>query len=540
MQDRHSRIYYLTRNRVLLGKCVAGILGVAVAISLGIYSFHDKPEAQMDVVLQKRLSVQDQLIESCRRLLNATTPDPAGLAHWFRQSAAVYHAEVVDVEFDPVLLRLGDLDLQALIDKHAKAGNGDVFAAFTRCLFSDAPAEKAKARTALEQFVEKGGSPAPPFAHEFVGDFFYEDKRYGEALSAYLKEIANPEAGHSRNFALRVALKLEDAAALNALCANPLVLEEAAPEHLWHAAKLTGNKSVLFKAILLIQVQRFGQHTALALALVAAGMWYVVLVHSASAERWRFVRYLPALLAGVASVGLIDLWQGAWEYPNDPENQQSMAQEALHWILYVGIPEEVAKLVLFFPFLPWLVRKGNGVKAALTAGCVGLGFAFNENLGYYSEYGGRVAISRLVTANFMHLALTGLLGWHLWDLVRSKFHTAANFVTIFIIISSAHGLYDFALSARSSELGLDIASIIILAVAARYYLQLLSPAQEIRRRMTVSSTSVFLIGCSLLIGLLMVVLVYQEQSLLGITGVLKLSLGVIPVGLIYIKEFNEV
>ncbi len=246
------------------------------------------------------------------------------------------------------------------------------------------------------------------------------------------------------------------------------------------------------------------------------------------------------VLAGVASVWLLHWWQGTLSYPNNPGDAPSLTHEILQWIMHVGLPEEAAKLCLFAFFLPVLLHHDSGVKAALTAGCVGLGFALDENLHYFRNFGSQIAIGRLLTANFMHLSLTGILGWHLYELFRTRFHHATEFLAAFCLVVAAHGIYDFSLGGAAAEWGFDIANIIILALSARFYLQLLHQHERARPAgHNISRTAVFVLGTALLGGMLMVVTVWESRSLDGITFVLEQLLGVALVGLIYIREWRE-
>ena len=277
----------------------------------------------------------------------------------------------------------------------------------------------------------------------------------------------------------------------------------------------------------------------LPLALLAASVWYLILVYSASRERWRWVRYLPAVLAGVLSVSLLHWWHGALHFGMTEEQQLTPTHEIFQWVMYVGVPEEVAKLLFFLPFIPLLLRNGSASKAALTAGCVGLGFALDENLGYYQNDGGTAAVGRFVTANFMHIALTGILGGWLYELLRSRFHKATEFLLAFLGVAAAHGVYDFSSTESAQNLGVDLVGIVILAMAARFYLDHLRPEELAMRRRTISCTFVFCIGCSLLTGAAILLAVNQAGSMKGAVAALRQTVAIIPVALIYVREFRE-
>jgi hypothetical protein len=182
----------------------------------------------------------------------------------------------------------------------------------------------------------------------------------------------------------------------------------------------------------------------------------------------------------------------------------------------------------------------SDVKVALTAGCVGLGFALDENLHYFMNYGPGVALGRLLTANVMHVVLTGLVGWHLYELVRSRLHHASEFLIVFCGAAVAHGVYDFSAGEAAGEWGMDVLGIVILAIGTRLYFRHLQGSDGPLQGMTISRTAVFCVGTALLVGALMVVAVWQQGSLTGMTSVLKNGLGLAVVALLYVREFREV
>jgi hypothetical protein len=187
-----------------------------------------------------------------------------------------------------------------------------------------------------------------------------------------------------------------------------------------------------------------------------------------------------------------------------------------------------------------LLHHRSSVKAALTAGCVGLGFALDENLHYFQDWGSFVAIGRLLTANFVHVSLTGILGWHLYELLRSRFHHATEFLTAFCLVVIAHAIYDFSSGKAAAQWGMDFSKIVILVLCARFYLPLLHDTDGRHPGgLHISRTSVFILGTAVLSGVLMIVATWEMGSLDGITLVLKELIGVALFGLIYVREWRE-
>jgi protease PrsW len=539
-----AKAHHLTRSRVFLGKAAAVILGVCalVAALLHIGRQSDDPRAAGGSRETPNASFETILREDGKRLEALPPPATARLIGWVRDAGALWMSDEPAERsgFDAVALRLGGMELHPLITRHTTSeAQAEAVAAYVRFLFlPDGDARKSALHGLRKVAMVREGAPA--HANEMYGDALFLGGAGEEALHAYLREVATPDASHARVRAMQIALAQQATEVLERLCSDERVVAEMDPAMLWRAAKLTGDRRLLFRGLWGMQWGRWMQGAAVPLALLAAAIWYVILIHTASREPLRWWRYLPSILGGIASVWMLKWWQGTLNYFRDPENAPSMMHELVDWIMRVGLPEETAKLLLFTFFLPVLLHQKSGVKAALTAGCVGLGFALDENLLYFREKGPQVAIGRLLTANFVHVSLTGIVGWHFYELFRSRFHHATEFLTAFCAVVVAHSLYDFATGSAAMEWGFNIAGIIILALSARHYLPLLHRQEQARPTgHAISRSAVFLLGTSLLSGLLMIVMVWEMRSLDGILEVLQQMIGVALVALIYIREWRE-
>jgi RsiW-degrading membrane proteinase PrsW (M82 family) len=539
-----ARAHHLTRSRAFLGKTAALILGVSALVAALLQVSRQPADGVTTKVAAARRHVQGPVVAvirtSARKLESVREPAPARLIAWLRECAMLWHNDELKerIGFDAMALRFGGVELHPLITQHTTSeAQRDAVVAYVRFLFLPDGDARSSALHTLQQFAEKA---PPPLANEMLGDALLESGRSEEALQAYLREIATPAAAHARKRALDLALMQRDVETLRHLCADARVRSEMSPVVLWNAAKLTGDRPLLFHALWQMERDRWMQGAAVPLALLAAAIWYIILIHTASREPLRWWRYLPGVFAGIASVWLLHWWQGTLNYGRNPEGAASLSGEILEWIMHVGLPEECAKIVLFSFFLPVLLHYRSSVKAALTAGCVGLGFALDENLHFSLDYGPQVVVERLLQANFIHVSLTGVLGWHLYELFRSRFHHATAFLTVFCAVVAAHGIYDFSLGDAARVWGFDLAHIIILALCARYYLHLLHENERGHPAgFAISRTSVFVLGAALLGGMLMIVMVWKLQSFKGITLVLGQLVGMALVGLIYIREWRE-
>lgn len=538
-----ARAHHLTRNRVFLGKAAAVIL-TASALSATLLHFlrpSDGEGLHGTSADPSEHSFTAVVHEEVKRLQALSDVEPAKLISTLRSTAEVWSDQDEEgrVGFDAVTLRLAGLELQPLVQQHTSSpAQGDAVSAYARFLFLPDGDPRKSALHALRQIAE---SPAPPHANEMLGDVLLITGQREAALVAYLKDADTPASRHARKYAVRLALSEGDRNAIALLCSNDRVLQDMSPGELWEASTEIGNRRLMLVSLWRLQWRSWMQGAAVPLALLAGAIWYIILIHTASRERWRWWRHLPSVVAGMASIWLLRWLQGELNYRSEPESAPSPTHEIIEWIMTVGLPEEVAKLILFAFFLPVLLHQRSGVKAALTAGCVGLGFALDENLQYFANQGSQVAMGRLLTANFMHISLTGILGWHLYELFRTKFHHATDFLVAFIAVVAGHGLYDFSTGLVAAEWGFNIAGMIILALCARTYLHMLhDDARSPAGGHTITRTAVFTLGMALLGGMLMNVLVWDLRSLQGITIVLQEMVGLALVALIYVREWREV
>ncbi len=535
-----ARLHRLTRDAGFLWRACGGIIAAGLVVA-GIMQAL-RPEAGGrggSLKLSYPQEWQLRMKSRAAGLAQSANPQPGALATWIEDLGRGARHEAPDWEFDPVSWQVADIKLAPLLQRNTvDARQRALFSDYVKGLFL-APGEARS--DALRRIHEEAlRDPAVRFAGGFDGNLLALEGKRREALDAYRREGRFDEAPEARRRAFSLAISLEDKEALLRMCADPRYLREAGSESVSRAARITGDGWLVLRAVAKAQWRRLSQPLVLPLAFLAAGVWYLLLVYTGSGERGRWFRYLPPVFAGVMSVWLLHYWMEASPYGMNHDDQKTAGHEIVQWILYVGVPEESVKLALFSVFLPLLLRRGSAPKAALTAGCVGLGFALDENLGYYLREGGQVAVGRLVTANFLHVALTGVAGSALYELVRSRFHRAAEFLAAFLGVCVAHGVYNFATTSSAQALGVDLAGIIVLAVAARIYFDRLKPDEGELRRRTLSATSVFCIASALLVAATMIVTVWQRNSMSGATEALRSVLSVFPVALIYVRELREV
>lgn len=558
MMFGRARLHRLTRDAGFLWRVCGGVIVAGIVLAGIMQALRpDVTRSRTGALLTRAGDWQRRMKSRAFELANPAQPQPAALADWLKELGRGMNMLAPGWKLDAAQKMIDDIRLDRLLQSNTvDETQHALFFDYTKALLL----EKGEARDESVHSIGEMAGREPPvrFAGGFNGDLLLLEHKRKEALASYVREGRFEDARDARREAFSLAVGLGDLDTLRQLCTDPRYLREADSKTVATAARLTGQWWLMVRAVAKEQWHRWSHPLALPLALLAAGVWYFLLVYTGSSGRlphhllanhsspdhpgsdpWRWIRFLPPVMAGVASVCLLHFWMETAPYGIHASEQETVTHEILQWVLYVGIPEESVKLALFSLFLPLLLRRRSVSRAALTAGCVGLGFAFDENLGYYLRDGGQTAIGRLITANFLHVAWTGIAGCALYELFRSRFQRAPEFLAAFLGVCAAHGLYDFASTPSAQLMGADFAGIIVVVIMARMYLDRLRPDDGALRHRTISATAVFCTGCALLIASTIIVTVWQTNSMRGATQALKSVVAVFPLALIYVREFRE-
>ncbi|MEX2606155.1 MAG: PrsW family glutamic-type intramembrane protease [Kiritimatiellia bacterium] len=126
----------------------------------------------------------------------------------------------------------------------------------------------------------------------------------------------------------------------------------------------------------------------------------------------------------------------------------------LYHLFSVGLREELCKLLLFTPLLILVLRKNRDLEALVLGALVGLGFALEENISYFIRYQhSGVAVSRFVSANFLHFTLTGVTALALTRALRDPKTWWMDSLQNLIYAISLHAVYNALLSQPVPGLG---------------------------------------------------------------------------------------
>lgn len=205
----------------------------------------------------------------------------------------------------------------------------------------------------------------------------------------------------------------------------------------------------------------------IAIAVLTGACWLAFAVQAVQVQSWRDGRLWGALV-GVA-LGVLSVWPTLFliywqEHRWGLEESIEIGPGAKFFVLGVGVREELSKFVCFLPLLPRCVRRRDELAALMLAGCVGIGFAMEENVTYVSDSVGLDTLSRLLTAAPLHMALTGLLGLAAYRACVWPRQWGPTFVATLGVVVLAHGFYDAFIALPALALDYNIVSVIIFVL----------------------------------------------------------------------------
>lgn len=377
--------------------------------------------------------------------------------------------------------------------------------------------------------------PPVRFANYALGTIWLSLDHEGEAFEAYKREALLPEAEESREWVVAFLLHTKNIPRLTALSQDPLYQDAFTPYILFELASQTHDWATVWQ--LMIPAQYDGIPFGLFfIAGLAALVWFAFATQAAQVplqDTSRLALYTTAVIAGILSTYVTIFGYICEEEFLHFEERSDLIGGFIYFILGVGLTEEFFKLLFFVPFLPFLLRKRSELDILMIAACVGLGFAAEENLGYYHQGAADTAGARFLTANFLHMATTGLCGLALARafLYQGGFH---HFLSTFITMILIHGAYDAFLSLPD----LQEISAFYLTVYVFLCLRFFGQIGDLRRpgHHIISLRCTFAFGLSTLCA---VTLVWFSLELGVIDAILDLGLSIVGLGIIAYMFMRE-
>jgi RsiW-degrading membrane proteinase PrsW (M82 family) len=321
--------------------------------------------------------------------------------------------------------------------------------------------------------------PPKPFANRMLAREAHREGHLADAAARYERE-GLAFADHREDMAEAMnLLALTDAwDEIGVRVLDPRVRDRVPPQIRYAYAVRVKNARLALHAILATALlpRPLGP---LALASISGFMWLLFafrLGRVAERPKVRFPLYLAALVLGVLSVLPTLVAVGLEESLFHFRERGDLVSDLIFFTVGVGLREELCKLLLFLPLLPFLRKHGTRLDVLACGALIGLGFASEENV-QYLQAGLATALSRFLTANFLHMALTAVLALSLYDLVRDPEEGAPAFSRTLLTVVAMHGAYDFFLSNGSVE-GLSFLSMTIFVLLTRMFMT------EVRRART--------------------------------------------------------
>lgn len=303
------------------------------------------------------------------------------------------------------------------------------------------------------------------------------DDDFPEAATRFEKEgLAFPEKrDENLSHALAVWMQLEAWDEVRARIDDPVWAGAVGPSERRALAEHEGNWPAY---LLWLWPASFAgaQPWPIGLALVAGGLWFAIAASlgGAGVRRQRLWLYVLSFLLGVISIYptliLITIEETLFslQFTGEP------FADAIYFVFGVGLREELCKFLLFLPLLPLLRRRGSRIEALICGAMVGLGFAAEENVNYFHRMDASAALGRFLTANFLHMALTGLVGLAAYDSDRLKRSDSLDLNTTFLLAVLIHGAYDFFLASPAVAEYSIFAMTVFVLLSQRFLREVLS------------------------------------------------------------------
>jgi len=321
--------------------------------------------------------------------------------------------------------------------------------------------------------------PPVPWTNHVLAESAAVDGDELGAASFYLREgVAFRERREDVDHALGIWIELGAWDEIDARMDDPRVAERASAGTRYEIAVHRRDWRAAVKAMPGAWAPRFNA-AGFGLAGVAAFGWAFFcarLGKMGGRPKVRLPLYVVAFVLGVLSVAPTMFLIAVEEAKLKLVETGEPGRDILFFVFGVGLREEFSKLLLFAPLLPVLRRYGDKLDVLVCGAMVGLGFAAEENLGYLASENLHTGLARFLTANFMHMAMTGILASALDDFVRDTEKFASDFTRATLMVVMMHGAYDFLLS--HAEFGGPFLAMAVFILLTRLFLDWVDKARQ--------------------------------------------------------------
>ncbi len=231
----------------------------------------------------------------------------------------------------------------------------------------------------------------------------------------------------------------------------------------------------VFRVLLWVWPAGYVRTTAwpVALALIAGALWFWIATRLGRIHdgvQGRISLYALSFALGVLSIYptiILGTIEGELGFVEVGQH----VPDFIYNVFGIGLREEACKAILFLPLLWILLRRGSRIEAMTCGALVGLGFAAEENIGYFEH--GADALSRFLSANFLHMGLTALVALSMFDTLRKRATRYDTFKVVFPVAVAVHGAYDFCLGVTDVAFSSLFSIVLLIVIARRFLRQLL-------------------------------------------------------------------
>ncbi|AKV01668.1 hypothetical protein AKJ09_08331 [Labilithrix luteola] len=349
--------------------------------------------------------------------------------------------------------------------------------------------------------IEQGASHEPPLPwhNRLLARALPPDK--AEDAATYFEREGLAFADHAEDVSAAIAIWIRLAAwdQVRTRLADPRIAERTDPELKYQLAVHDRDWRSAARWLAIASKPK-PSRASLVLAATAALAWMVFcfrLGKMGERPRFKLPMYLVAFVLGVVSVVPTMLLIAVEEATLRLVETGDAARDVIYFVFGVGLREEASKLLLFLPLLPVLRKWGNKLDVLVCGALVGLGFAAEENLGYLASGNLQTGLGRFLTANFFHMAMTGILATALDDFLADRERYASDFSRVSVMVVALHGAYDFLLS--HDEFGGGYMAMAVFVFLAKLFLDAVDVA---RRRVDrgVSILQTFVLALAIVTG----------------------------------------
>ncbi|MFT5465102.1 MAG: RsiW-degrading membrane proteinase PrsW (M82 family) [Verrucomicrobiales bacterium] len=528
-----QRLFSLSRNRDFLIRACSAIILVSVAFAVLLWALvgRNTGSNRLEKIALEAKSDPEAMAEAIREapeILVMARMNGWQLEGIFGEgNRAPIKASGDALRFDPYEWVTSLLDESAL-----PADQLELFRAYAAALLGDDPEAGFERQTELQTRF-----PDAPFANELLGDLLIRRRDYPEGLDRLRSELRIRPSEFAADELISRHLKQEEE--LQQLLADPEVTRAASTRTLLDARIALKDIGGILKSVLAYSRESY-KPVYVGLGLFVAAVWFVIIGQLSGFRRGQLALYFSAVLLGAISA-VLTLF--AVILQEDVFQSMTRSHELVPGLIYciagIGLREETIKLLLFLPLVPILLKRGSEMEVLIVASMVGLGFALEENIAYFNRGVGSqdVAVGRFLTANFLHMSMTGLIGFACFRMIRFPKSHWEEFIATFLIVVCAHGIYDAVIMIPA--LGdISIVSIVILAMLALRFFGL-SGSLSMTGSHQISPLGIFVIGTACIVGVSLNVVCFGQAPhptylRFGLTAV-----PMMPVAFLFVNQWRS-